>query len=949
MAATRSQLVLLTALGGLVLCAALSPIPVSATEESAETADDGTITTVLQPGWNMVGWLGGDTDASELLDQVPNLERVSAWDAENQRYQRRTRTSIALHGLRELTPGRGLWLEISGDEPVEWTRPASEDSMLLELHDGRNLVGWAGRDGTPIEDAIERFGDTFVHASFWDSSAKRYLHYHPDREFTNPLEKLNHGDALWVELTDDARWWQSGAAPPPVEFFGEFTEEERAEIGSWADTARAVYAERWALEGPITFYVGDLESIAPAYRRIRNSNPDMTSCGNYGGDVIFIWGACNRETAFAHEYFHAIQHDLGGSHWRMTPEWMLEGAAEYAEVVHRARSRTGLSLAGELQHKRAWITSSLVQHDPPSLSGIKTFEAFHSLPAALGYRLGFLAVDWLVERFGEQSMLDFFAALPGVQRWQEAFEPAFGMTSDDFEKQFAAYRAEVAPPLPHLTDDSDEPVLVFVGDIPTDTEAAVRAEFDEVQNYFRQRLGGGTADYTLYIGVGRDGVVDAHRRVFGGDPSERFCERSSHPGFAVINLGCSGAAPYRLDAHHFVEIRERLAPVASIPSTPAGFDTRGPVWLRNGAQWYVQRAYRLARGLEDVDTSRNREAHRAVQTARLLGGTSTWSGYNENPLASRGLAFLALEWLAERAGDPAIFEYYRALTESETWEEAFEAAFDIAVEDFYEAFEVYRAQVAPPFPHLTDNSNEPVLMFIGDVPADTRSAVGDEFAKLQRFYKEELGAGTADYTMLIATDSASARKAHQLLYGDAHDRYCSTWLYRAAGIVNLGCGATVWAYGLHDPHFVHVRDHLVPLSSRPLDPDGQRTRGPAWLDGAAAPYMEYRYVDAAGHRAYESFRNTEVQRAERISRPLSSMVTPDGFSGADYWEARGVAILAVEWLTDRAGDPAIFEYYRALTESETWEEAFEAAFDIAVDDFYEEFEAYRAEIAPPAS
>ena len=38
-----------------------------------------------------------------------------------------------------------------------------------------------------------------------------------------------------------------------------------------------------------------------------------------------------------------------------------------------------------------------------------------------------------------------------------------------------------------------------------------------------------------------------------------------------------------------------------------------------------------------------------------------------------------------------------------------------------------------------------------------------------------------------------------------------------------------------------------------------------------------------------------------------------------------------------------------VPESETWEEAFESAFGIGVDEFYEEFEAYRAEVAPPAS
>ena len=36
-----------------------------------------------------------------------------------------------------------------------------------------------------------------------------------------------------------------------------------------------------------------------------------------------------------------------------------------------------------------------------------------------------------------------------------------------------------------------------------------------------------------------------------------------------------------------------------------------------------------------------------------------------------------------------------------------------------------------------------------------------------------------------------------------------------------------------------------------------------------------------------------------------------------------------------------------VPESSTWQEAFEAAFGIAIDDFYEAFEEYRAEVAPP--
>ena len=63
---------------------------------------------------------------------------------------------------------------------------------------------------------------------------------------------------------------------------------------------------------------------------------------------------------------------------------------------------------------------------------------------------------------------------------------------------------------------------------------------------------------------------------------------------------------------------------------------------------------------------------------------------------ARALAFLAGEWLAERAGDHAIVDYYRALPSSANWQEAFEAAFGLSVTDFDSAFEAYRAEVAPP-------------------------------------------------------------------------------------------------------------------------------------------------------------------------------------------------------------------------------------------------------------
>ncbi|MCY3655860.1 MAG: hypothetical protein OXG95_04510 [Chloroflexi bacterium] len=47
-------------------------------------------------------------------------------------------------------------------------------------------------------------------------------------------------------------------------------------------------------------------------------------------------------------------------------------------------------------------------------------------------------------------------------------------------------------------------------------------------------------------------------------------------------------------------------------------------------------------------------------------------------------------------------------------------------------------------------------------------------------------------------------------------------------------------------------------------------------------------------------------------------------------------------MRNHAGDPAIFDYYRRLPEATSRGEAFEGAFGLTIEEFYEQFEAYRA-------
>ena len=83
---------------------------------SAQAPASDTITTQLQPGWNMVGWLGTDTTAVDLFDKIPALLVVAAWDEEAGRYAWARRGGSVPPGLAEVTRGQGLFLWVSGTE-----------------------------------------------------------------------------------------------------------------------------------------------------------------------------------------------------------------------------------------------------------------------------------------------------------------------------------------------------------------------------------------------------------------------------------------------------------------------------------------------------------------------------------------------------------------------------------------------------------------------------------------------------------------------------------------------------------------------------------------------------------------------------------------------------------------------------------------------------------------
>ena len=685
---------------------ALGLLAGAAPARAAASDDPETVTTVLQPGWNMVAWLGPEAPATDLWDQVPALRRASAWDAEHQRYQRRTRTSVSQHGLRTLESGMGLWLELGGDVPVAWTQTVAPGGVLVSLRAGRNLVGWGGADGTETGEALARFGASLVSASQWDAESRGYDRYRPGSGTTaNTLDELRRGGGLWVELSADARWWQSGA--PGVDYF--FPEsvpaERRASIRDDMASVVTFFAERYAIRPPeFTVTVDfDLEFFAAAR----------------AGEILIGPHALNHSllnVTLAHEYFHVLQRHLGEYSPYVhdpSPRWMTEGSATYAEGLYRHEQWGTTPEALRLAHLRRSLTLA-EQLDDLTLSRLFYGE---SGPA---YSLGALAVEWLSGYAAADSAETFAPTAPGwsdglpdraryiayydllasADDWGAAFEITFGLSPGDFYDSFEAYRdALTTSRYPHLGDDEDAPLLVVVGEVAAETVTAVRAAFESVQAFFAERFGSGPADYTVYVAEGPDPVAEAHLRAFGVAPDENFCSSGSSgiAAVVVVDLGCRTEAPHRLDRHHYEYVRSRLAPSSSLPPTEDGLNRRGPWWLRVAIWSYAEHAYEATSGgmtLEEIEAEEAERARRVTPELASfeLGDDATAAGYRE----AWALATLAGFRLTAHAGEASLLEYYRRLPASASWEEAFEAAFGTSTVDFHDAFEAYRAEAAPP-------------------------------------------------------------------------------------------------------------------------------------------------------------------------------------------------------------------------------------------------------------
>ena len=607
-------------------------------------------------------------------------------------------------------PGMGLWLLIDGDAPVEWTRSIAPGGAVLSLHPGLNLVGWAGDDGTPLGEALGPVGDAVTTA--WDRDARsgEYAAYSPDGHGDARSQLvLSRGDGLWIRVSEPVNWRQATSGEPPIAFLGEIPDHIKTAIAAEYENVETFFAERFGVvPSAAPLFVGaDVESVRATYLAAFGREPAEGFCGRLSYYHVSVYTLrCAYPVQKLGLHVTQVRALLGLRDFESVPggpEWMFRGTEQYAEIRYAEAARSLNYKVARRKEIQAATRAAL------PLSSVDMRGNEDGLRSWAIGGVGFLAVERLAARAGDPAIFEYYRLLPSSETWQEAFASAFGITVENFYSEFEAYRAEVAPTVPHLADDQDGVAVVFLGDVPKDTRATILADMEKVRAFMTERFEARPPEFTLYIGA------DTHSILVAAVPEFNPNSICSRPvgDTAAIDLDLCGY----LEAHDSYYILA-LVPAHEVPrqcdTAAIGIDLCGtqtplesyyiramirtddgaPWWLAYGAGEYATTAYRVAgKGLDLEDHLAPLRRWVRLSSRSLESRETPDGAFEAGLVATRALGYFAAGRLVERAGEPALFDFFEQQPTQLNWKDVFEATFGISVEDFYEEFEASRGEI----------------------------------------------------------------------------------------------------------------------------------------------------------------------------------------------------------------------------------------------------------------
>ena len=483
----------------LPFAAALAALLIATGFASAQEPPESPTATRLEPGINLVGWVGESTSASQLFREIPQLESIWAWDAELDDWIVAGRDAPeGLGWLWRVWAGTGLRLVLGGEEPFLWERSTEPARGLVELRTGWNLVAWSGADGAPLEQVAKGIGWSLRELRRWDAANQQWATWtSPERsaqliaasaadqsatgEEAEPVT-VRRGEALWVNVARSVNWLQPTDILPRLIFPGGASDELRARVREDLESVLAFFGQQYGIQADptdFTIYVAkDAEALIQAQRndgyeindaeaaRIRAQWEGTAGQIIRGGLIIRqdLWPedlAAAQSTIFGdyvitHEYTHILQNQL--SHEGGSATWLLEGGAEWA-----AGEREALS-GGQSLHDRRESQWARLRTFFPSL---RSTEA----PSGPFYLLGWLAMDRLIQEHGADSWIEIWRrrALTHIgphgrwessPDWRTALREVSGVSTSDFYADFAAWQRDQALKNERAGDARTPPPLI---------------------------------------------------------------------------------------------------------------------------------------------------------------------------------------------------------------------------------------------------------------------------------------------------------------------------------------------------------------------------------------------------------------------------------------------------------------------------------------------------------
>ena len=728
-----------------------------------------------------------------------------------------------------------------------------------------------------------------------------------------------------------------------------------------------------------------------------------------------------------------------------SPRWLTEGMAillsELALAEHRgtdhSQKRKGWVLQAEaidlpLRDAETWPSgwAGSVGPDDELDEGRVVINCI--------YKCGYVAVELLASRVGLRKLSDYYMYLetrmlprrvsekdyprPG---WRVAFERAFGMPVEEFYVLFEEHRAAGFPdpnrPTPTGPQAVDDYIVWKVGDEVSPTAEAETRETVLAVHDYAVGIGMPRIDRPIFIFLYHN--LDSLAAAFEANTGEPTTESWYWPEFSQGKLTIlagrdwiavtTSATRYQewspdtrkreLAGNLFDVYRRALTGIWQ--GTPRdAVDPEGPQWLRAGSREYLTYQVLRAPGPESCNLTRRRYARisESVDTPLSEAETSEdfWALGN-----SYAHGFLAVELLAEQAGPESIMGYFASLRTGVTWHEAFESAFGMTVEEFYQLFDERsaagftrpRCPLLPPLVTLP-GSPEPTATPTPTptpasaptatptpTPAPTATPTPTPIPKqdILDYVRWEIGSEVS------LADEQNARYAVQLMHDYAvslgmpeikeditfylyHNHDALFAAYARVGGVSVDYARDHWedgdAIGETGPEawgawvFVNTSapwfredpvnlmstsagEFVGALTTYTLSEFSWRSgtgEVPRWLDAGIHTILQIRALEEGGLISYDTKRNSLVESAKYVGKqPLSEMETWRGFSGI-RGDAYDYSTMAGELLASLAGESSLIKYYANLKVGTTWQKEFQKSFGMTVDKFYELFEEHRA-------